>query len=937
MGFLKNLKDFTIVKKSSYNEVQKNLDDMKTIADYTRPKDTSGLYPHLTLTEFSNMISPVDLYQISRYSDILRNVIPTIRNEIFRNGFLVKAEEIIVSSTQDDKIWSLIHRANHNEQTLKEVLMEFEDDLQIYDNGFLLALKEYFINEEKDIVGGRIDELIRVDPLICEKLLDDAARLGYDKNGNKVYFSINDRSQLTTEPRDKDGYQNLRACYKVKTGENDKDIAYYDSNEMLHVSKYNPSKTYGFSQLYSLYNKTMTLINQDTYIRNYYSGNKVPKGILTVNTANASSFLTMWNTFLQKVRNEPHGIHPLVNQSQDPSKNAFNFINFMNNLQEMQYTEVRNEMRQQIGALFNVSPIFQNDNSTSGGLNNEGLQITVTNRGVEYGQSIYNEKVLPFIFERNMGISDYTIKLKPSDEIDMSYEKDLRLKELQIAKATAELGIEVRMEKDGTFSYESGKVELQNSQEPMPFQMNDEPVKTIKAEEVKKAKIPLGDKEPPKGAKVIIGPRGGRYYELTSTETSEMTAKEKDIIDDYVNDLVFNTDLNYYLNNDELNSNNYSKKELEEKIKLLDSAIDKNIIPAEVDVYRGLKNFPDYEENDSFTHKGYMSTSSDKKIAEEFTQGVKKYPNPTILKLKLQQGKKGITTKHSGTDESEILLSRNKKFKVTNKTKENGINILQIEEETNLGKSLNKSNQLPKKEQKKFYTALEKELDEIIKTLDFTKKPTEAELNSIVEKVTKNLNKRLNAKSSNYIKVIYDKSKKQAEKEIGEKMDMTAQDRNIIEALKRDPLYRESFDNISKEMSDKLKETIRAAYEKPQEFTIDKIVDDMKENLDTATSSLRRIARTETSKVSIAARKTQYDKTGFTYKYKWIGPSDNRTGKDSQEIKKRTRSGVSWNELVKIIQDVSGPNWKVNPEAPIPRPNTRHTFIAERVEDDNNN
>jgi hypothetical protein len=604
--------------------------------------------------------------------------------------------------------------------------MECEDDLQIYDNAYLLAIKCYDINIDNDIIGGSIDELVRVDPLVVEKMLDRKARLGYDLQGRKLYFSIKNRNELLYTERDKEGYQTLPAHFKVRTGDSEGDFAYYDSNEILHFMKYNPSKTYGFSQLYSLYNKVMTLINQDYYIKQYYSGSKVPKGLFTVNTSNSEGFMAMWNKFLEKIRNNPHTIHPVVNQTNDPGKNAFQFISFMNNLAEMQYTEVRNEMRQQIGALFNVSPVFQNDVSTSGGLNNEGLQITVTNRGVELGQSIHNEKVLPWIFERNMGIFDFKVTLKPSDEIDEVAEKDLRLKELQIARATAELGIKVTMEKDGSFTYKEGNVEIQNN---------------------------------------------NQFYEEPSIQSFE--------------------------------------------------------------------------------------------------------------------------------------------------------------------KKLIKSEKLPVKEQKLFQTALEKELDEIINKLDFTKKPSESELNQLVEKITKNLNKRLNAKSANLIKVVYDKSKSLVEKEIKQTFPYTDADKNVIEELKRDPTYRKAFDGISKEMSKQLTNIIKEAYKQPEQFTISNIVKLMKQELGSAENNLRTIARTETSKVSIAARKNQYDKTGFEYRYKWIGPEDNRTGEDSREIKKRTKNGVTWDELVKTIQDVAGPNWKVDKFAPIPRPNTRHTFIAERIENGN--
>ena len=57
----------------------------------------------------------------------------------------------------------------------------------------------------------------------------------------------------------------------------------------------------------------------------------------------------------------------------------------MDTLEEMQYITVRDEMRQRIASFYGVSNVFMMDTGKSGGLNNEGLQVLVTNRAVEFG------------------------------------------------------------------------------------------------------------------------------------------------------------------------------------------------------------------------------------------------------------------------------------------------------------------------------------------------------------------------------------------------------------------------------------------------------------------------------------------------------------------------------------------------------------------------
>lgn len=679
----------------------------------------------------NTMIAPQDLYEIALYSDVLRNVIPTIRFEIFRNGYEIDSEVSDSNIEQKDRIESLFKKSNEFGQTLIDVLEEFEDDLQIVDNGYLLAVKDYYINYDNEIIGAELKQIVRINPLQIFKMMDSKSRLGYDENNKRIYFDPRDRSKLLYEKVNEKGQKNFIAAYRV-TNNLSKSFTYYDPNEILHVMKYRKSKKYGFSQIYSLYNKAMTIIHQDFYMKQYYTGSKVPKGIFTVNTTNASGFKAMWNEFLAKTRKDPTKLYPLINQSEG-NTDPFKFIQFMNSLDEMQYTEARNEIRNNIGALFYVSPVFNNDTSTGGGLNNEGLQITVTDRGVQIGQRTYNDKVFPWIFNDQMGITNFCVTLKPSKEIDEIAEKDVRLKELAIAKETASLGLEVYMEKDGSFSYREGKVKLQES------------------------------------------------------------------------------------------------------------------VP-------------------SFQQDSVMSLLDD--------------PEQDIQKSDFQKAVK-----------------------------------------------------LPKDVEQEVESALDKELTNIVKELSTLKKPSESEITKRLSAIMEKLEKRLNKKSSTFVKKIYEEAKKIAEKDIGKRFSMIKKDINVIEALKRDPTYRKAFAGMTLKLSENIKEIIKNSYEDPNKFTISNIVKDIKNQLGQSESHLRMIARTETSKISIAARKVQYDKSNLKYKYKWIGPDDNRTGEDSKQIKELTKNGVEWNELVSIIQNVAETGWKVDPIAPIPRPNTRHTFIAVRVEE----
>jgi hypothetical protein len=683
-------------------------------------------------------IGVMELYQMRVYSDILQNVLNTLRNEIFRKGIEAENLRPYENNFQKAKIERLKKKANYNGQTMKEVLMEIEDDINIIDDGYLLARKNYLINAYNEIIGAEVQEFIRIHPISVEMIFDDTSRLGYDKEGQEVFFDVEDRTQLTHDRKNKNGIPNLRACFKVKSTK-DGQYHYYDTSELLHVSKYHPTKLYGFSPLYSLNNKVMTLINMDYYIRQYYSGNKVPKGMLFVNTSNSKSFMAFWDEFLEKIRLNPHAVHPLVHQSPE-GKDPVKWIDFMRSLQEMQYTDVRNEMRVSIGAVYNVSPIFQNDTSTGGGLNNEGLQITVTDRGVEMGQAVYNEKVFPWIAEQ-LGITDFELKLPPSKEIDEMHEKDLRLKDLEIAKATADLGIATKMNEDGEFSYTPGVVKVTQASPFAPAP----------------ATFPQQDPE--------------QQIEKSCQGTS----------------------------------------------------VEKTNSPPPT-----------------------PATPSDKEVE----------------------------------------------------------------------------------------SALVNELEKLLRQFDTKTRPSKEELDRKISETVKNFDKVVKTKSAAKLKAIYRKAMEDLGKDLGRTFTLNEQDKNVIEALKRAPVYEEAFAAMSASLSDKLKESVTQAYEQPDGFNVNSIVENMRENTDAIESDLRRIARTETTKISCAARKVQYDKTGLQFKYYHVGPDDDRTTAMSKEAKALTKNGVSWDEYVNIIEKVAhehNPKWIVNREAPITHPNTRHIFVARPV------
>lgn len=727
--------DLDSMQKEFKNTV-KTLEDLKTFTASTRPySDYNMLNNNLfnNINYYSGSINMWDVYELSKFGDVFMTIHTAIRKKVFKGGIDVRPLNDDSSEAQRVKAEKFIRRANSNGQTLVEVCGEFEDDLNVFDDAFMLILKDYFITQANTIIGGDIKEVIRLFPLNVFRVMDAADRLGYDDEGAKLYFKLGDRSK-TVKNESVDpvtGFPNLEAHYRVQTTDGD---MYYHSSEIINRQKFRPSKRGGFSPMFSLYNKGFTLIAMDFYVRQIYGTEKPSKKLVFLKSSNLESLQASLKEYKKNITDNPHGWHPIAAQTEDSSKPIAEVIDFMIPLEEMQFTAVREEYRNAIGAVYQVSPVFQNDVSTAGGLNNEGLQITVTNEAIESDQDIYNDFVFPTLFIDNFGITDFEFRLMPNEEEDEAHTKDLLQKDLLNAEKFLEMGGSVSYTKEGELVFKETDLQA-------PTQA------------------------------------GGDFSPFTDESKSDVQKPKESV--------------------------------------------------------------------DKATPKG-----------------------------------------------------------------------------------------VPPKQSRQFETTLQKELKKILNKIDRTKKISEKEFNNIVSDVTRNFDKQLKAKSANRIKSIYRKVVGDVNKELKTSFKFDKKDKNVIDALKRQPVFQDAFSDMSSKMSDNLKGIISSAYDDPKTFSMDKIVRDMKEVLDESQGKLRTIARTESSKISLAARKSSYEKTGRfdEFKFKHIGPADVRTTEMSKKIKGLTKNGVSWDKYVDIIEKVSkehNPKWKVDKDFPISHPNTRH--IAVRV------
>jgi len=445
----------------------------------TTPKPADRTVFNMGIQEKDNsylLTAPI-IYHIVTQSTIVRTCITQLKQEIFRRGyhwdakFAVKCRscgkehenatkecvqcgslELEKPNPEQLKYAKdfLEGYVNCSEQMFIDVLKELEDDLNIMDDAYMVMVKEYYADNNNSVRMHRIKEVYRGDPVTMHIYSNEIGERG--KSGYTC-LRHRDRIHSTTTELCEVCNSELHPVHYVNRVNGEEQ--YFVKGEVLHFSKYSPSRLYGLSPIMTLWNNVTTLIAMENYVNSSYTKARMPKGLLAVQTRNMDSMKSFWRGVKEKMEQDPHFI-PVMGIESEGGKGSVEWVKFMDSLKEMDYIQVKDDLRDRISAFYGVSKIFMADNSASGGLNNEGMQVLVTNRAVEMAQTIWNNYVFPFMTDE-FGITDWSLKLPPSEEEDEIAVLRKREIEVNVAAAIKNLGFEVDMDDEGRFIYTKPK------------------------------------------------------------------------------------------------------------------------------------------------------------------------------------------------------------------------------------------------------------------------------------------------------------------------------------------------------------------------------------------------------------------------------------------------------------------------------------------------
>ena len=386
---------------------------------------------------------------------------------------------------------------NEADQTLIQVMTHIAMDVEIHDNAFLINEFTYVYEDPevdtkpsykiwKQTYRGnpqRIRPVISINGVLggnlftCIKHRETHVDIPKENRPYAMYCEVNMNPDTNSnpiicgEPLQQVTYAQIR-----DEGANMEVQWNYIEGEVQHIKKYFPAGAMGVSLIDSLYYVVLQVIGMEKWVAEYYLKMRMFKGFITTpnNLAGeAASVQDMFATEFSKWRRDPYYIPIFAIPADATTTIQHNRID--DSPQELQFTQQRQEARQQIANAYGVSNVWMNDTSTGAGLNNEGIDMAITNRHIAWGQTILVEQALKpmcasILNVDKLGALEYFIDYNIHEEQDLMAEKQRRATDLANASMAQQIGAHVFINSDNEFVFAAPKEGM--PLEPMAATMN---------------------------------------------------------------------------------------------------------------------------------------------------------------------------------------------------------------------------------------------------------------------------------------------------------------------------------------------------------------------------------------------------------------------------------------------------------------------------------
>jgi hypothetical protein len=451
-----------------------------------------GLTPYEQVQANNQRLSLDLSYFLEQNVSIYSDIALTIRQELFRRGiewkqkFACKCETcgaeheelvpkcetcgslVLVKPEPGQKLnfnhadgSTFFNQCNRQGQTLKDVLEEFEFHLEVADRGILLLLKYYGLDDEGNVTATVPLEVMTLDPRFTTLLYDTVSGLP----GGKGKICLAHRGELQGQDKEVCQKCGKRLYDAIAKTEYPTHSEYYVDGEVFWTAKYFPK--FGRPPVFAIIDDAWGYHYLEKRIRNEFEKGR-PPSILEIPSNNIASVTKMMNDVAAMLQQDSD-YFPWVATDPASHKGLTRVDLLSNTLSEK--LEAKADIRQRFGSFFGVMPLFQGDVGSSGGLNNESRQLEVSNRAFSRGQSIFHDKVFPWLMSQ-FAINDWLLFLPPAEDADELADEQIISLQFDNMKKALDMGLAV--------DYKGGKVYYSGSPkkaEPImpPMALDNEP------------------------------------------------------------------------------------------------------------------------------------------------------------------------------------------------------------------------------------------------------------------------------------------------------------------------------------------------------------------------------------------------------------------------------------------------------------------------------
>lgn len=226
----------------------------------------------------------------------------------------------------------------------------------------------------------------------------------------------------------------------------------YITGEWFHDPYFTETITYGVSPVYTLWILSSSLYYMDELENSTFKHGRPPKSLLIFNTFNPESLHAQMIDEFDKAKLDRE-YTPKIAFPNEGKGNQASVLNLMPNDSEVQTLEHRRDIRERMAALYGMSPFMLADVSVGGGLNNEGMQMTIMLRRLESIHNWLEQGLYRFILNA-YGITDWCIAFPPLKEEDRMATLERRKANLQMIGEILNRGADYRIIDDTDLQFE---------------------------------------------------------------------------------------------------------------------------------------------------------------------------------------------------------------------------------------------------------------------------------------------------------------------------------------------------------------------------------------------------------------------------------------------------------------------------------------------------